>query len=150
MPGHQKTFFRPFGPQFGLNISGGSPPPDPPLVPLSYLDVRNPGRKAGALVEALAFHQSDLKFVQSDTICGVGFVMDSLPCSERFNCNSLCGCLTSKSLRWVENLTLSNVSLVFQFKGFEGKDLTPKNLKLQSRINIHWTGFKILCYIKGF
>ena len=118
---------------------GAAPPPDPPLVPLSYLDVRISGRKAGALVEALAFHQSDLKFVQSDTICGVGFVMDSLPCSERF-----------KSLRWVENLTLSNVSLVFQFKGYEGKDLTPKNLKLQSRINNHWTGFKILCYIKGF
>ena len=98
----------------------------------------------------MAYLDRQIRAGGGGSLCGVGFVMDSLPCSERFNCNSLCGCLTSKSLRWVENLTLSNVSLVFQFKGFEGKDLTPKNLKLQSRINIHWTGFKILCYIKGF
>ncbi|KAM7431810.1 hypothetical protein ABFA07_017661 [Porites harrisoni] len=45
---------------------------------------------------------------------------------------------------------LTVTSAAATFKGYEGKDLTPKNLKLQSRINNHWTGFKILCYIKGF
>ena len=29
--GSPQKFFRPFRPQFGLKISGGRPPPDPPL-----------------------------------------------------------------------------------------------------------------------
>ena len=89
----------------------------------------------------------------------VGIVFSSTPCSERFIYNSirtvrrkqsLCGCLTSKSLSWVENLNLFNYIAFFQHKRYEGRDLTQTNLKLQSRINIHWTRLTILCSIKGF
>ena len=89
----------------------------------------------------------------------VGIVFSSTPCSERFIYNSirtvrrkqsLRGCLTSKSLSWVENLNLFNYIAFFQHKRYEGRDLTQTNLKLQSRINIHWTRLKILCSIKGF